>query len=185
MDLPATGPTGFADVVITRDDSAPSQRLAAQIWARATAERDGLLVPAAAEEKLPGIQHRLSTGNGSLHIARLRGRAAGFALVVAHEVMAHEVVAPEAVPRETVLELVYLAVAPGEWGAGIGRSLLAHVDDLARMTGAGRLELWVLEDNERAAGVYRRSGWKPTRDLKISAGRRERRLVKELSRRLA
>jgi hypothetical protein len=51
----------------------------------ATAKRDGLLEPAPVEENLPGIQHRLSTTAGSLHIACLRGAAAGFALVVIRE----------------------------------------------------------------------------------------------------
>jgi GNAT superfamily N-acetyltransferase len=165
--MSATGPDGVADVRITRDDSAESRRAAAEIWAGATAKRDGLLVPATAQEKLPGIRHRLSTGTGSLHVAYLRDEPAGFALVVTHG---------------SVLELVYLAVAPEAWGAGIGRRLLTYVDDLARVTGAGRLELWVLDDNERAARVYERSGWKPTGDLKASAGRLERRLVKEVSR---
>ncbi|HWS35100.1 MAG TPA: GNAT family N-acetyltransferase [Actinoplanes sp.] len=164
--MSARAPDGVADVRITRDDSAESQRAAANIWAGATAKRDGLLVPAAAEEKLPGIQHRLSTSTGSLHVAYLRGEPAGFALVVTHE---------------SALELVYLAVAPEAWGAGIGGSLLTYVDDLARVAGVGCLELWVIDDNERAVRVYERSGWKPTEDLKASAGRLERRLVKELS----
>ena len=98
--MSATEPDGVADVRITRDDSAESQRAAAKVWACATAKRDGLLVPATAEEKLPGIQDRLSNGTGSLHVAYLRGEPAGFALVVAHE---------------TVLELVYLAVVPEAW----------------------------------------------------------------------
>lgn len=169
VNMSAAEPDGVADVRIMRDDSAESQRAAAGIWACATAKRDGLLVPAAAEDKLPGIQHRLSTSGGSLHIAYLRGETAGFVLVVA---------------QESVLEVVYLAVAPGAWGAGIGRSLLTYVDDLACVARIGRLELWVIDDNERAVGVYERSGWKPTEDLKISAGRSERRLIKELSREL-
>jgi GNAT superfamily N-acetyltransferase len=169
VDEPATESDGVADVRITRDDSTGSQRVAAGIWARATAKRDSLLVPAPVEKKLPGIQHRLSTAAGSLHVAYLQGEPAGFALVVTHE---------------SVLELVYLAVAPEAWGAGIGRSLLAYTDDLARVTGVGGLELWVIDDNKRAVQVYERSGWKSTDDRKISAGRLERRLVKELNREL-
>ncbi|GAB1688586.1 hypothetical protein KRM28CT15_03890 [Krasilnikovia sp. M28-CT-15] len=167
MDMPAIESDDVADIQVTRDRSVESQRAAASIWARATARRDSLLVPAPVEEKLPGIRHRLSTDAGSLHVAHLRGEAAGFALVVAHE---------------SVLELLYLAVAPEAWGAGVGSSLLAYVDNLARVAGVNSLELWVIDDNERAVQVYERSGWKPTEDLRISTGRLERRLVKELSR---
>jgi GNAT superfamily N-acetyltransferase len=158
-----------ADIRITRDDSAAGQRTAASIWARATAERDNLAAPASIEEKLPGIQHRLSADAGSLHIAYCDGNAAGFAILVT---------------RAAVLELVYLAVVPEAWGSGIGRGLLAYVDDQARATGAGSLELWVIDDNERALRVYERSGWVRTEDLKtqIATGRRERRLEKVLSR---
>ncbi|GLW31937.1 GNAT family N-acetyltransferase [Actinoplanes regularis] len=153
-------------IKIVRDGGVESQRAAASIWARATAERDNLLGPAPLEEKLPGIQHRLSTAGSSLHVAHLRGEAVGFVLVVT---------------GEAVLELVYFAVDPESWGAGVGRRLLTHVDDLARLAGIGSLELWVIDDNERAIQVYERSGWTPTEDLKISAGRLERRLVKSLT----
>ncbi|GAB1645789.1 GNAT family N-acetyltransferase [Krasilnikovia sp. MM14-A1259] len=169
MDLPASELNYVADVRITRNESDDSQRVAACIWARATARRDNLLVPAPVEAKLPGIQRRLSTGAGSLHIAYLRGEAAGFALVVTHE---------------SALELVYLAVVPEAWGTGIGSSILTYVDDQARVAGVDGLELWIIDDNERAMQVYERSGWKPTEDLKVSSGRLERRLVKELGERL-
>src|SRR4051794_9007051 len=121
-----------ADIRIIRDDSAAGQRTAASIWARATAERDNLPAPAPIEEKLPGIQHRLSADAGSLHIAHWHGDAAGFAVLV---------------PRAAVLELVYLAVVPEAWGSGVGRSLLAYVDDQARTIGVDSLELWVIDDN--------------------------------------
>jgi len=165
--MPSAGSDGAADLTIARDDSAHGRRTAASLWARATARRDGRPGPDPIEAKLPGIRHRLSTGAGSLHIAHLRGEPAGFALVVM---------------GDAVLELVYLAVAPEAWGAGIGRHLLAYVDELGRAAGVGGMELWVIDDNERAIRLYARCGWKPTGDLKISAGRPERRLVKEPTR---
>ncbi|MEV4639942.1 GNAT family N-acetyltransferase [Actinoplanes sp. NPDC049548] len=154
------------DVRIARDDSAAAQRAAAGIWARATARRDNLPEAAPVEEKLPGIQGRLSTPDGVLYLALLHGAAAGFALTVVHP---------------SVLEVVYLAVNPDAWGAGIGRKLLAHVDTEAGARGISHLELWVIDDNERAVGVYAESGWRRTdrvRDQKPT-GRRERLLVRD------
>ncbi|GGK18649.1 hypothetical protein GCM10010124_09070 [Pilimelia terevasa] len=159
---------GAADIRITPDGSAQGQRTAAGLWAAAVARRDHLPAPAPVEEKLPAIRRRLSTGAGSLHIARVRQRAVGFALLVT---------------REPVLELVYLAVAPEAWGTGVGRGLLAYVDARARAVGVGELELWVIDDNERAVRAYRRSGWRRTADLQVrgSPGRPERRLVRKLT----
>jgi GNAT superfamily N-acetyltransferase len=157
----------ISDIRIRHDHSPESRYSAAGIWARATARRDKLLTPATVEEKLPGIERRLSADAGSLHLARLRSDAAGFLLVVA---------------RATVVEVVYLAVDPQAWGAGIARALLAYADDHARTLGLSHLELWVIDDNERAVRLYERSGWRRTEDLEVrsSAGRPERRLVKDL-----
>ncbi len=155
------------DIQIRGDRSAEGMYAAASIWARATAKRDNLVAPAPVEEKLPGIQQRLSTDAGSLHIAYLRGDAVGFVLMVTHA---------------TVLEVVYLAVAPEAWGSGIACRLLAYADDQARALNLSSLDLWVIDDNVRAVHVYERSGWRRTEDLKTqsSTGRTERRLVKDL-----
>ncbi len=157
----------ITEIQIRHDHSAEGLYTAANIWACATAKRDNLVAPAPVEEKLSGIRHRLSTDSGSLHIAHLRGDAAGFVLLVTHA---------------TVLEVVYLAVAPEAWGSGIARGLLAYADDQARALGISSLELWVIDDNVRAVQVYEQSGWRRTEDLKISSstGRPERRLVKDL-----
>jgi ribosomal protein S18 acetylase RimI-like enzyme len=159
-------PVTTADIRIGPDDSAEARHAAAGIWAHATAQRDNR-EPASIETTLPGIQHRLTAEAGSLHIARLHGAVVGFVLLVA---------------RATVLEVVYLAVAPESWGAGIARRLLTYVDRRARAAGISSLDLWVIDDNTRAVRVYERSGWRSTEDLKVrsSAGRTERRLVREL-----
>ena len=152
---------------IVCEPSIDNQRLAAGIWARATARRDGLAEAAGIDEKLPGIRSSLLRDGASLHMASKCGDAVGFAL---------------AVPREESLEVLYLAVDPATWGAGAAARLLRHLDDHARSMEYGELELWVIADNERAVALYERSGWRATDEVEVrdSAGRLERRFVRRV-----
>ena len=152
---------------IVCDPSIDNQRLAAGIWARATARRDGLAGVAAVDEKLPGIRSSLLRDGASLHVASRRGDVVGFAL---------------AVPEGESLEVLYLAVDPATWGAGVGARLLRHLDDYATSMAYGELELWAITDNERAVALYERSGWQATDEVKVrsSAGRLERRFVRQV-----
>lgn len=52
-----------------------------------------------------------------------------------------------------------LAVLPGWRGRGIGRRLLAAVEDLARARGHCKITLEVREDNPAAMALYRRLGF--------------------------
>lgn len=52
-------------------------------------------------------------------------------------------------------------------GRGIGRALLVHLARLARKRGCGRLELWVLDWNEQAIGLYKGIGASPLREWTI------------------
>jgi len=61
------------------------------------------------------------------------------------------------VPSRLLLKRLH--VLPGSWGQGIGAQLHDKVIDLARQRGADKLNLWVLEDNARARGMYERRGW--------------------------
>ncbi len=51
-----------------------------------------------------------------------------------------------------------LYVSPEYRGAGVGRSLLAHLAKLAGERGCGRLEWWVLDWNEPAIDFYKSVG---------------------------
>lgn len=84
-------------------------------------------------------------------IDRLDGRAAGFALLA---------------PQESSVELFYLAVDPDVWGLGVAGRLLHRVDEHAGRLGREHLELWVIEDNDRAVTTYERAGWSRTADLR-------------------
>lgn len=84
-------------------------------------------------------------------------------------------------PRERTLEVFYLAVDPGAWGGGVGSHLLLSVEEHARELGRDTLELWVINDNERAIRVYERAGWVGTDEVQRDAGRLERRFLKRVS----
>lgn len=122
---------------------------ASTIWARAVGRRDGR-PPATAETARVGIERRLALEGAALVVDRLDGRPAGFALLA---------------PRESSVELFYLAVDPDVWGRGVAGRLLHRVDEHARQLGHDRLELWVIDDNERAVRTYERAGWRRTADV--------------------
>jgi ribosomal protein S18 acetylase RimI-like enzyme len=137
----------------------------AAIWAHATTLRDQQ--PATVEGARPGIQRRLRIPGAKLFLARRADRPVGFALVA---------------PRPQTLEVFYLGVDPEAWGSGVGTRLLLSVEDHAREIGRETLELWVINDNERAIRVYRRSGWVGTEEVQrdTSSGRLERRFIRHL-----
>ncbi|GAA4015349.1 hypothetical protein GCM10022247_42760 [Allokutzneria multivorans] len=139
-------------------------REAAAIWARATARRDDEAEPATVEQAMPGILRRLSLDGAELIMARREGRAVGFALVA---------------PRAETVEVFYLAVDPDAWGGGVGSELLREVDEHARAIGRDTLELWVINDNERAIAVYERAGWVATGEVSQEA-RPHRRFLRRL-----
>jgi len=87
-----------------------------------------------------------------------------------------------AAPRAQTLEIFYLAVDPDAWGCGVGSHLLLSAEDHARKIGRETLELWVINDNQRAIRVYERSGWLGTDEVKRAtpSGRLERRFLRHL-----
>lgn len=139
----------------------------AAIWAQATAFRDQAAKPATVEDTVPGILRRLSLDGARLFLARRAGHPVGFTLVA---------------PRAQTLEVFYLAVDPGAWGSGVGTRLLRRAEEHAREIGRETLELWVITDNDRAIGVYARSGWLSTDEVTrdASSGRLERRFLRQL-----
>lgn len=60
---------------------------------------------------------------------------------------------------DAVLHLSHIYVVPDRWGEGIGRRLLAHVEERARERGADRVELGVMADNDRAVAFYEDGGY--------------------------
>ena len=161
-----TDPDVLVEVTTSPDDV--TVREAAGVWARATARRDGTTSPANVDAAEAGVRRRLALEGAALLLARQDERMVGFALVA---------------PRPETLELFHLAVDPSAWGHGLAADLLRAVDSRAGVDGRMTLELWVIDDNERAAGVYERAGWVRTDQTERDAtsGRIERRLVRHLS----
>jgi GNAT superfamily N-acetyltransferase len=56
-------------------------------------------------------------------------------------------------------EIYTVYVHPDAWGRGIGRSLMAAVDEFWRPRGVVELCLWVFEGNDGARAFYERLGW--------------------------
>ncbi len=62
-------------------------------------------------------------------------------------------------PASPLVEITTLLVEP-RWGRrGHGSRLLAAVADLARATGAGRMQAWLLEPDVVSAGFFESAGW--------------------------
>jgi GNAT superfamily N-acetyltransferase len=56
-------------------------------------------------------------------------------------------------------ELAGLYAHPSVWSHGIGRALVARVDDELRDSGFADAYLWVLDGNQRAIRFYESHGW--------------------------
>jgi GNAT superfamily N-acetyltransferase len=63
------------------------------------------------------------------------------------------------IPAAGRAEVYTVYVHPGAWGRGIGRTLMAAVDEFWRPTTVEELCLWVFEGNEAARAFYERLGW--------------------------
>ena len=86
-------------------------------------------------------------------VAEAQGRPVGFAMISLEDVGAGEI------------DLTAIAVAPAWHSRGVGRTLLRHVEQLARSAvAAGRpasVRLTVAEDNRRARGLFEAVGYRP------------------------
>jgi GNAT superfamily N-acetyltransferase len=80
-------------------------------------------------------------------------------------------------------ELISMWVAPFARGVGVGAALIDAVADWARDEGRTRLQLRVVEGNERATGLYRRRGFVDRGRLRLEPGEEqvERLMVLDLS----
>jgi ribosomal protein S18 acetylase RimI-like enzyme len=125
---------------------------AAQVWAEATAFRDGDPEVAPLEDSRPII-------------AGVAGRPRSV-LVVAlddqDQVTAFAVAAPalgsEDDPAVTA-EVEYVGVRPGGWGAGLARGVLELLCAELAADGFTRAQLLVYVSNRRAVSVYQHLGW--------------------------
>lgn len=131
----------FVDVGLTHLDTA------AQIWAEATAARDGNDDVAPLELSRPVIQHLLDLSGSFLLVAEVSGTVAGFATA--------------APAGAGVAGLHYLAVGPRFAGAGVGKTLLGALPGELTLRGFTEAALKVYVDNFRAVRLYETAGWRP------------------------
>jgi len=123
--------------------------VAAQIWAEATAARDGDEDVADLSVSRPVIEAVLSRSARSFVLIAYADTtsAAGFAAVEP--------------AGERRAQVSYLGVRPGNWGRGVGELLLLEVRSRLAASGYLTAELYVYVDNARAVALYERLGWQP------------------------
>jgi ribosomal protein S18 acetylase RimI-like enzyme len=136
--------------VVDAAGRAPLIDEAAQIWAEATAARDGRAeVPGLADSR-PLIQGVLDRSPRSVLLIAWSadGSAAGFAAV-------------EPLPdrSEPTAQVAYFGVSPRLWGQGVGEALLREVRRRLKADGYVTAELLVYVHNLRATALYERMGW--------------------------
>ena len=157
---------GPVNVILDRDEA--SVVAAAQVWAEATAARDGDpdVAPLALSRPL---------------IAKVVGSSARSLLAVARDaeglVLGFAAVEPLADPDGRRASVRYLGVRPEFWGQGIAGSLLEALRRSLPDQGFTSAELCVYTDNDRAVRTYRRHGWEAQPQIRPhpSSGRREQR----------
>ncbi len=133
---------------------------AAQIWAEATAARDGDEVVADLRLSRPVIEAVLEASPAAfVLIARAEdGTAAGFA-AIAPGTSAPGASGPGAGISHPRAEVHYLGVRPDMWGHGVGERLLTDLRSRLAPAGFAGAQLLVYTDNSRATALYERLGW--------------------------
>jgi ribosomal protein S18 acetylase RimI-like enzyme len=128
---------------------------AAQIWAQATAARDGQREVAGLDISRPIILEVLDRSDRALLLV---ARTAG------HGTTGFAVTEPLRGSSPTRAEVRYLGVRPDQWGQGIAERLLGELRLRLAASGFTHAELAVYASNTRAVGLYQRQGWQPVGD---------------------
>ena len=105
---------------------------------------------------------RTVSGRGGIELEVTESAGSGWALTARHQ----GTVVGEARGWTTdgVARLSWLSVAEGQRGIGVGRRLLAGVEDIARRSGAARL---VASSAESLPGFLRARGWRDVGDVVV------------------
>jgi ribosomal protein S18 acetylase RimI-like enzyme len=138
-----------AIVAGTRDDIPAVRRLAEVVW---RAYYPGI-VP------LPQIDYMLARGYSDDALAKfVRDERAGLALArVGSDLVGFAAWHRAGEPATTKLDKLYVSMSAH--GRGIGRALIAHVEDAARRDGARTLILNVAKRNVKAIAAYQGCGF--------------------------
>jgi ribosomal protein S18 acetylase RimI-like enzyme len=128
---------------------------AAQVWAEATAARDGDPDVAPLEDSRPIIARVLGRPGAVLAVALDEGDQ-----VVAFAVAAPALGGAER-PGASTAEVEYVGVSPQCWGAGLARSVMQLLCAELSADGFAEAQLFVYVSNRRATGLYEQLGWRP------------------------
>lgn len=122
---------------------------AAQIWAAATAARDGADEVADLADSRPIIQAVLDRSSESLLLLARSEQGTPLAFAAVEPI------------GDRVAELNYFGVSPHLFGLGVGKELLRDLQHRLKARGYDRAELSVYTDNRRATRLYEGLGWQP------------------------
>jgi len=134
---------------ITETRAAADVDAAAQIWAEATAARDGEDDVADLADSRPIIQRVLDCSPESLLLLARSDHGLPLAFAAVEPV------------GDRVAELTYFGVSPPLFGLGVGKELLRDLHRRLKAGGYLRAELSVYADNLRATRLYEGLGWQP------------------------
>lgn len=129
---------------------------AAQVWAEATAARDGDPDVAPLELSRPIIARVLGQPGAVLVIA-LDEYEHVIAFAVADPLLAD---AQPGMPA-TSAEIRYVGVQPKLWGTGLGHRVVQALCAELAADGFAEAQLLVYVDNGRAVSLYQQLGWRP------------------------
>jgi GNAT superfamily N-acetyltransferase len=127
---------------------------AAQVWAEATAFREGDPEVAPLEGSRPIIAGVMDRPRSVLVVALDEERQ-----VTAFAVAA-PVLADAHLPAGTA-EVQYMGVRPERWGAGLAHRVMELLCSELAQDGFTDAQLWVYVSNRRAVSVYEHLGWQP------------------------
>lgn len=65
----------------------------------------------------------------------------------------------------TTFHLSRIYVRPDNWGEGIGRQLLAHIEEVVHERGGTRITLGVMVENDRAVDFYEAAGYERQQEV--------------------
>ena len=119
---------------------------AAQVWARATAKRDGEVEIAPLEAAREVLVDSFQEDGSRFVVAANDGLIVGFGIA-------------QPTKSSQAAEVRYVGVDPDFWGVGVGGMVLARMADELALAGFDSAELLVYADNVAARQLYERMGW--------------------------
>lgn len=133
--------------------------VAAEIWAEATAARDGDAEVAGLSISRPVIEAVLARSPDSFVLIACPDAAAADEITAGNSLGAGFAAVEQAGEGRALVS--YLGVRPGSWGRGVGELLLRTVKSRLAASNYRSVELQVYVANVRAIALYERLGWRP------------------------